>query len=84
MSNSFLSPIIKNKEVNIDGIFKLPIGGGFAGSAPDGEHSGDGAGGDAAGGGQASARVIETTASYATIEVVCPCGMVSKIKCNYN
>ena len=84
MSNSFLSPIIKNKEVNIDGIFKLPICESSADIASGGAHSGDGAGGDATGGGQASARVIETTDSYATIEVVCPCGMVSKIKCNYN
>jgi hypothetical protein len=78
MNSSFLSPIIKNKEVNIDGTFKLPIGGGAAGLSAGGANS------DGSGGGQSVARVIETTDSYATIEVVCPCGTVSKIKCNYN
>jgi hypothetical protein len=80
MSTAFLSPIIKSSKVNLDGIFQLPIGGGVGGggASPSGGHS------HPAGGGQASARVIETTAEYATIEVVCPCGTVSQVKCNYN
>ncbi len=84
MNSSFLSPIIKSKEVNIDGTFKLPIGAGSAGLPADGANLAGGPNRDAAGGGQPSARVIETSDSYATIEVVCPCGTVSKIKCSYN
>ena len=79
MNKSFMSPIIKSNKIAIDGTFKLEIGS----SAAVGSSSAGGAN-SAAGGGQASARVIETTAEYATIEVVCSCGTVSQIKCNYN
>jgi hypothetical protein len=78
MSTAFLSPIIKSSKVNVDGVFQLPIGAGAVGRAPAG------GGNPPAGGGQASARVIETTAEYATIEVVCSCGTVSQVRCNYN
>jgi len=78
MSSVFLSPIIKSSNVNLDGVFQLPIGGEVIGDNPSGGQKGP------AGGVQASARVIETTAEYATIEVVCGCGTVSQIKCNYN
>ena len=83
MGTAFLSPIIKSSKVNVDGVFQLPIGGEAAGSVPAGGSTAGG-GNPQAGGGQASARVIETTAEYATIEVVCPCGTVSQIKCNYS
>ena len=72
MSSSFLSPIIKSSNINIEGVFQLPIGQGTCGGVPADRN------------GQASARVIETTADYATIEVVCSCGTVSRIRCNYN
>ncbi|MBW8014797.1 MAG: hypothetical protein FVQ82_01300 [Planctomycetes bacterium] len=78
MSTAFLSPIIKSSKVNVEGVFQLPIGSLAIGSVPADE--GKPPSEDA----QASARVIETTAEYATIEVVCPCGTVSQIKCNYN
>ena len=77
MSTVFLSPIIKSSNINVEGVYQLPIGLGAVGGAPAG-------GAMPSGGGQASARVIETTAEYATIEVVCPCGTVSQIRCNYN
>lgn len=77
MSNTFLSPIIKSSNVDIGGVFQLPIGP-AARSAPAG------GGLNPQTGGQASARVIETTAEYATIEIVCPCGTVSKIRCSYS
>ena len=70
MSTTFLSPIIKSSKVNVEGVFQLPIGQGAIGSV-------------SAGGAQASAKVIETTAEYATIEVVCPCGTVSQVRCSY-
>lgn len=78
MSTAFLSPIIKSSKVNLDGVFQLPIGAGAAAASQSGGHS------QPASGGQASARVIETTAEYATIEVVCSCGTVSQVRCNYN
>jgi hypothetical protein len=77
MSTAFLSPIIKSSNINVEGVYQLPIGSGSVGGVPAG-------GATPSGGGQASARVIETTAEYATIEVVCPCGTVSQIRCNYN
>ena len=80
MSTAFLSPIIKSSKVNNEGVFQIPIGG------PAGDMPAGGAGGQAHpdGGVPASARVVETTAEYATIEVVCSCGTVSQVKCNYN
>jgi hypothetical protein len=77
MSTAFLSPIIKSSNINVEGVYQLPIGSVAGVGVPSGDAmpSGDG---------QASARVIETTAEYATIEVVCPCGTVSQIRCNYN
>jgi len=77
MSTSFLSPIIKSSNINVEGVYQLPIRSGAVGGASAG-------GAMLFGGGQASARVIETSAEYATIEVVCPCGTVSQIRCNYN
>ena len=78
MSTTFLSPIIKSSKVNIDGVFQLPITPPAPGSAAAGASN------SPAGGGQASAKVIETTAEYATIEVVCSCGTVSQVRCNYS
>ncbi|MCF7954402.1 MAG: hypothetical protein K9M75_01235 [Phycisphaerae bacterium] len=77
MGTAFLSPIIKRSNINVEGVYRLPIGPGMTGGAPAGRAA-------FSGGGQASARVIETTAEYATIEMVCPCGTVSQIRCNYN
>ena len=77
MSTAFLSPIIKSSNINVEGVYQLPIGSGAVGGVPAG-------GTMPSGDRQASARVIETTAEYATIEVVCPCGTVSQIRCNYN
>jgi len=78
MSTVFLSPIIKSSKVNIEGVFQLPIGSDVSGGFPSGGNN------PPAGGGQASARVINSTSEYATIEVVCPCGTVSQIRCNYS
>lgn len=79
MNSSIISPVFKSSNVNIEGTFKLPIApGADFGSSPGG-------GSNQSGGAsvQASARVIETTAEYATIEIVCSCGTVSQIRCNY-
>lgn len=76
MPTPTLSPIIKSSDVNISGTFQLQLDGGACNSenaASPGSHSKP-----------ASARIVETSDTFATIELVCSCGTVSQIKCNYN
>ena len=75
MSSNTLTPILKSSEVEISGKIVLEI-----------DHAGSCASGTAAAVremGETIAKVIETTASYATIELTCGCGTKSYIQCNY-
>jgi len=76
MPAATLSPIIKSSDINISGTYQLALDGGGC----DSNHSVS----PNPNSRPASARIVETSDTYAMIELVCSCGTVSQIKCNYN
>ena len=70
--------VIKNDEVRVGGRVRL----GAAASHPVGPHGALTAG-NTQPGGPASARIIKTAADHTVIEITCPCGTKTMLKCNY-
>lgn len=68
MQTKQISKIIKKDKVKFNGSYSISLNG-----KPDQtkEH-------------QANAKIVETTDTYATIELTCPCGKISRIRCNYS
>ncbi|AQT66937.1 hypothetical protein STSP2_00075 [Anaerohalosphaera lusitana] len=67
--------IIKKKNITIDGKISLDSAGNATAAGTQQSAPKPGA--------KATAKIIETTQTYATIEVTCGCGTKSYIQCNY-
>ena len=63
-----ISKIIKKDKVKLNGSYSISLDG-----KPDQTKKQ-----------QASAKIVEATDTYATIELTCPCGKISRIRCNYS
>ncbi|MHB0946420.1 MAG: hypothetical protein ACYC3B_04565 [Sedimentisphaerales bacterium] len=67
--------IIKKQDAVFDGSVTISKNSGAAGKSPA-EYPG--------GAGKISARVVDKTADFLVIEIICPCGRKSFIKCQYS
>jgi hypothetical protein len=66
--------VLKAKEVRFDGAFQLGLRPSV--SSPSGKRSG--------GSESAKIRIAENHPDYAIVEVICPCGKITYVRCDYS
>jgi hypothetical protein len=66
--------VLKSDKVKLEGKFQLKID---ADASPTANSGG-------ANGAALQANIVENTAEYAIIEVICSCGSKTRVKCQYN
>jgi hypothetical protein len=73
MVQQTMATVLKKHQVELSGSVLLDIGSSATPAAPAVNH-----------GAPASATIVETNETYATIELVCSCGTKTYLQCNYS
>jgi hypothetical protein len=76
--NKPTTSVIKNDDVKIGG--KLRLGSAMSSAAPHGTSAVSQAAPSVGG---ASARLVRTASDHAVVEVTCPCGAKTTLRCNF-